>query len=126
MNLKQELINSLKIVGKTINDIKWVGTIEGRIPIDHFLKLADIEYDSGFGAPEVATDLVIVGDDWWLERENYDGSKYFVYKHQPKMPKFEYPTNEITALTVNQYNKQHPNCKRVGWQSLHNLNYKTR
>ena len=42
------------------------------------------EYYSGFGTAKVAEDLVIVGDDWWLERHEYDGSEWWEYKETPK------------------------------------------
>lgn len=37
-------------------------------------------YGSGF----VATDLVVVGKNWWLERGEYDGSEWWEYKESPK------------------------------------------
>lgn len=41
-------------------------------------------YDSGYGKSEVAEDLVIVGDGWWLERNEYDGAEWWEYKETPK------------------------------------------
>lgn len=35
------------------------------------------------GAQHVATDLVLVGDDWWIERCEYDGSEWWEFKTIP-------------------------------------------
>lgn len=99
MNLLQEIKRKLQVCGKTINDIRWIGTTEVYIDINKFLKLADTEYDSGYGSPKVAEDLIIVGENWWLERHEYDGSEWFEYKELPLKPKEHL---DIKAITVNQ------------------------
>ena len=119
MNLKKETLQTLKICGKTPNDIRWIGTKYEIINIDKFWELADTEYDESFGAQEVASDLIIVGDDWWLERESYDGNEYWRYHFMPKKPIRE--MSDINALTVRQYNEQNVNYK-VGWRTLAELN----
>jgi hypothetical protein len=69
MNLLNETLEKLKDYGKTPKDILWVGSPEfGWFSWDEFTQIADLEYDDGFGASEVAEDLVVVGNDWWLER----------------------------------------------------------
>ena len=68
---------------KTIDDIIAIGGNDFRIPIEDFLKLADKGYDSGFGAQEVAADLILLGKDFWLERHEYDGSEWWEYKELP-------------------------------------------
>ena len=32
----------------------------------------------------MAEDLVVVGDNWWIERRDYDGSEWWEYKEKPK------------------------------------------
>jgi hypothetical protein len=86
-NLKKETIDLLNNYGYTINDIKWIGTVNFKIPIELFWKLADIDYDNDFGHPEVAMDLMIVGDDWWLERKEYDGNEWWEFCQKPNEPK---------------------------------------
>ena len=86
MNLKEETLQVLKDNGKTTKDIRWVGGSKYTIPTELFWKLADVEYNDGFGAQEVAKDLVVVGDDWWLERAEYDGSEWWEYKTLPVEP----------------------------------------
>ncbi len=86
-NLKDETIIALYENGKTADDVRWVGLMEEcRIPLDHFWKIADVVYDDGYGCAEVPTRLVIVGDDWWLERGEYDGSEWWEFKTLPQMP----------------------------------------
>ena len=89
INLKDETLEVLKENGKTKDDIVWIGNVEFRIPNNSFWMLADRIYDPGFGGTEVADDLLIVGQNWWLERHEYDGSEWWEYKELPKMPKKE-------------------------------------
>lgn len=86
-NLKDETIDKLNSHGKTIHDIRWIGHYNGNVKIhpDYFFEIADREYDSGYGGQEVNAALVIVGDDWWLERGEYDGSEWWEYKTMPKL-----------------------------------------
>ena len=86
MNLLSETVSVLHKHGKTFGDVKWIGTSGFTISKDNFISVADREYDNGFGAPEVATDLVIVGDDWWLERFEYDGAESWEFKTKPCEP----------------------------------------
>ena len=67
-NLLKETLEVLEKYGKSPKDVRWVGSRDGRYAItwEEFEKIADIEYDNSFGAQEVAMDLVVVGDDWWL------------------------------------------------------------
>lgn len=85
-NLKEETIDKLHRCGKETSDIVWIGCKDFKIPADLFWKLADKSYDAGYGAPEVATDLIIVGDNWWLERSEYDGSEWWEFKTIPMEP----------------------------------------
>lgn len=74
-NLKKETLLFLEEHDKTKEDIRWIRCRKFKISIDLFWKLADREYDSDYGGVEVAPDLLIVGDNWWLERHEYDGSE---------------------------------------------------
>ena len=86
-NLLTETLEILNENGKTVDDIKWIGTYTAEISIRTFLEYADQEYDNGYGTPEVNMSLVVVGDDWWLERGEYDGSEWWEFKTKPKRPK---------------------------------------
>ncbi len=85
-NLLLETKQVLEENGKSINDIVWVGCKDFEIPLASFLTLSDEEYDSGYGGNEVPIDLVIVGNDWWLERGEYDGAEWWEFKTLPKRP----------------------------------------
>lgn len=85
-NLLEETLMKLEEVGKTMEDVVWIGSSDGYIPIETFKRLADVEYSPGFGSSEVATDLLVVGDNWWLERGEYDGSEWWEYKTAPIKP----------------------------------------
>lgn len=90
MNLLKETIARMKANGKTPEDVSWVGSKDGKYAMEwgDFAKIsADVEYDNGFGAQEVATDLVVVGDGWWMERKEYDGSEYWDFKSAPTWTK---------------------------------------
>lgn len=85
-NLLKETIRDLAEHGKTLDDVLWVGTNEVEIPLPVFKSLADKYYDNGYGAPAVATDLLVCGNGWYLERHEYDGSEWWEYKTIPARP----------------------------------------
>ena len=86
MNLLKETMYSLEEHNKTFEDVRWIGGDDFTISVESFKVLADKEYDNGFGGAEVATDLKVVGDDWWLERGEYDGSEWWEFKTMPTRP----------------------------------------
>lgn len=67
--------------------VDWVGSMDGKYAMswDEFKdKFKYVEYDSSFGAQEIASDLVVVFTDGsWLEREEYDGAEHWVDKFTP-------------------------------------------
>ncbi len=73
--------------GKAPTDVRWVGSSDGMFvgTWADFAQRANFEYDSGFGSAQVAEQLVVVGDDWWLERGEYDGSEWWEFKTVPTM-----------------------------------------
>ena len=86
MNLLQETTDMLTLYDKTWDDVLWIGGTEFTISIEDFKRLADQEYDDGYGSTEVADDLKVVGKDWWLERYAYDGAEGWTYKAYPTKP----------------------------------------
>lgn len=87
INLYDETISKLRAHDKTESDIRWIGYKSHYIPMLLPLKtLFDYKYDNGYGIECVNQDLLVVGDDWWLERHSYDGSEWWEYKTLPKMP----------------------------------------
>lgn len=87
INLLEETTEVLKKYNKSLSDIVWCGSEEfGWFSVDDFKRLANFKYDDGYGGEEVATDLLIVGKDFWLERHEYDGSEWWEYKTTPIKP----------------------------------------
>jgi hypothetical protein len=93
-NLLSETLKALASAGKSPSDVLWVGrlkkfycnrpdeAVEGTW--DQFAEFAkDFDYDAGYGGTYVAN-LFVVGDDWWLERGEYDGSEWWEFKTLPK------------------------------------------
>lgn len=86
VNLLEETNRILGLHGKDMDDICWVGCGEYLIPLKLWPILADREYDNDYGFIEVDLDLLVVGDSWWLERHEYDGSEWWEYKELPPKP----------------------------------------
>ena len=97
MNFKNETLRVLKENNKTIDDIVWIGCERGYIPIDEFFRNADFEYDSGYGAQEVASDIMIVGKTFVMTRGEYDGSEWWEYREPVKKPKNKLENYKLTG-----------------------------
>lgn len=112
MNLLKETLELLKENNKSEKDVEWVGnTKEFVISWEEFKKIANVGYYNGFGASEIATDLILVGNDFWLTRGEYDGSEWWEYHEKPKKPKTQ---------------KSFSNVKGGMWETLDELNSKTK
>lgn len=89
-NLLKETIDCLKDYGKTENDVLWVGYYDNdggyKTTWDDFKSKANFEYDNNSGEAEISSNLVIVGSDFWLERDEYDGSEWWEFRAFPKEP----------------------------------------
>ena len=97
-NLRDETIHVLGAAGKSPADVLWCGSEEfGWFSWEEFAVAANHEYDSGFGAQEVAKDLLIVGADFWLERE-YDGRERWAFKRMPVKPSDHRPLPRLTDV----------------------------
>lgn len=87
-NLYDETINMLKINGKSLEDIKSVQCDDFAITLENFIEVAkNTDYDGGYGAQEVAIDLKIIGEDWWMERREYDGAEWWEFRKAPEINK---------------------------------------
>ena len=117
MNLLSETTDFFERNKLTADDIMFIGSRESgyRCSWGEFQRLADVEYDSGFGAQEVASDLEIIFRDggvmWRLE---YDGSEGWEYRAPFTEPAESKP---ITRLTV-------AGTERTGWVDLRELHEK--
>lgn len=81
MNLRTETWNVLSQNGKKAADVLFV--TDGNVSCSFYTfisKANDIVYDSGFGGNFINLSLKVVGDGWWLERAEYDGSEWWEFK----------------------------------------------
>jgi len=86
MNLLKETLEALKHYNKKESEIIWIGSDNGEYVItwNKFKDIAkNINYNSGYGGQEIAVDLVIVGNNWWLSRGEYDGSEWWEFNTIP-------------------------------------------
>lgn len=110
MNLLQETIEALEERGYNFDDVEAVQGRGERISVERFKTLADTEYDDGYGAAEVATDLVILMKDGsWFSRWEYDGSEGWQYNRRPQL--LANIDDAAVQRLVGQY-----------WPTLHGLN----
>lgn len=99
INLLSETLETLAEHGKSPDDVRWCGSPKfGAFPWEVFTRLADVEYDNGFGAAHVAGDLVIVGEGWWMERGEYDGSEWWDFQQPIERPAERIPVRLIGGL----------------------------
>lgn len=106
MNLKNETLQIMKEHTLTPEDIDFI-TVDiakerfGKeetflVDTSEFWKLADEDYDEGFGGYEVALSLQIVFKNGsWLERHEYDGSEWWEFKSTPQRPENIVVTTKI-------------------------------
>ena len=121
MNLKEETLEVLHNNGKHKEDVKYVCGEDFQISLGQFWELSDTEYNSFYGAPEIATDLTLIGDDFWMTRGEYDGSEWWDFHTMPDTAGM--PIRKITALSVRQYNAIcNPKYGKIGWETLSELN----
>lgn len=97
-NLLKETENDILRSGHKVEEIIFIGseTSGHTCTWEEFVKLADKEYDDGFGCAKVATDLIIVfsdGSKMW--RDEYDGSENWSYSTPFVMPDNPLPVKRL-------------------------------
>ena len=114
MNLLKETIEAIKDSGHSPDDIVFIGSERTghECTWEQFQRLADVDYDDGFGAQKVASDLIVVfRDGHKMDRHEYDGSECWNVMAPFKRPAQSLP---ITRLIVT--------AEQVGWCSLAECN----
>lgn len=104
MNLLVETLEDIEESGHTPEDIIFIGSeISGHsCTWDEFCKLADVGYDRGYGAQEVAEDLIIVFNDGTkMWRHEHAGSECWKYSTPFKMPEQLKPITRLIDRTEN-------------------------
>jgi len=87
VNLLQETIKVLSYYDKTLEDIEYVQLDDEYCLSGDFVKLAEtINYDAGYGLAYINQNLLIIGNNWWLERREYDGSEWWEFQTFPRKP----------------------------------------
>ena len=115
MNLKIETLEAIKNSGYTQKEVLWVGSEDGelQLPLQKFLAIADVDYDSGSGAQEIAADLIVMfSDGRYIVRNEYEGSEGWSVINRKNNTKKGKP---FTTVCVNQVGK-------LGWETLKELN----
>lgn len=110
VNLWKETLDILEKSNKSWDDVLYISNIKKsqhykdeslvfEIPKNEFEEVTKtINYDNGFGGNEINIQLKIVGNGWWLERCEYDGSEWWSYKELPKKPDME--LSQVKALLI--------------------------
>jgi hypothetical protein len=112
-NLLNETTEILNRFNKSTKDVKWVGCIEFKTTWENFEKIADKKYDAGYGGEEVARDLLIVGENWWLERHEYDGSEWWEFKSLPIEPKAQIEIKSVFTKDAEGYSSELMDCNSL-------------
>lgn len=112
IDLYDETMGVLSKNKKTFDDVIAICGKEFQITKDDFLKYSHTEYNNGFGACRVAKDLLIIGSDWWLERNENRGAEYWKFKRFPNYKNL--PFKKINALTLDQADENWVHCSNYG------------
>lgn len=79
-NLWKETIKKLESNGKTFEDVIVIYRDDFLITKKNFEEVAKkTNYDAGYGGREIASDLKILGVDFLMTRNEYDGSEWWDY-----------------------------------------------
>lgn len=112
-NFLEETLDAIKDSGHSVEDVHFIGDEYGEYSMtwEEFEKIANVEYDNGYGASEVATDLVIqFKDTSYMTRGEYDGSEWWQYQK----PKSLYGTGKsITRLIGKGYGELWPRLSQL-------------
>lgn len=114
---KEETEIAIADSGHSVNDVMFIGSSDGkyRLPWSEFEKISDFTYDRGFGAQEIAKDLIIYfKDKTYIARGEYDGSEWWEY-NVPKVFNEDEESKPYTRLSLRQ-------VERTGWEDLEEIN----
>jgi hypothetical protein len=102
VNLYEETSSFLSKRGKTFKDVKYVALGDKKwTNVSKFIEIAKLfEYENDFGSVEVNFELKLVGDDFWIQREEYDGAESWVFLQHPGKPKEEFYKKIITDIDL--------------------------
>lgn len=94
INFLKETFDKMKENGVSPDDVIYVFNSFGYCSWEEFEKLANFDYNNGYGLIAIDLNLIVRGSGWWLEREEYDGSEWWrfctvplrsVQRHDPNV-----------------------------------------
>ena len=91
-----DLIDTLSHHGKSVEDVKWVGSKDFSVPLDNLYDLCrKIPYSEDSDIP---SDLLVVGEDFWLERVfvNHGAIGLWQYRTFPVKPEKEFQLSTLS------------------------------
>lgn len=96
MTFLEETINVLGVHEKQSSDVLWVGDKEGHMTWEEFASVADFVYGCDYGLDEIYAGVVIVGDEFWLERVYDDECEgiHWEFRESPKKPVLKVEPNK--------------------------------
>ena len=83
INFLKETLNKMKENGVSPDDVIYVFNSFGYCSWEEFEKLANFDYNNGYGLIAIDLNLIVRGSDWWLERKEYDGSEWWEFRREP-------------------------------------------
>ena len=110
-NFLEETLKVLKDNGKNPSDVYWcIFATETRnqdtpmeLSWDLFKVVANFKYYSDHGTNFIHMGARIIGHDWWLEREEYDGKEWWAFKTMPIRGKSSISCKGIYLNDDNEY-----------------------
>lgn len=98
MNLLKETLKALEKNNKTIDDVRWIGTRQ-ELAIDpkKYDEVLNIDYHNHDGIGKINIFLVVVGNNWWLERMYFDGAEWWSFKEMPERTINHYSDIKVRA-----------------------------
>lgn len=98
INFLEETKQILLKYNRTFDDIIFVCdcATHTRMTINDFVSKANFTYFDGFGQQIINSHLMLVGEDFWLERHEDDGSEWWEYMVLPKIK--DYAEGEVGIL----------------------------
>ena len=111
-NFLEETIGQLCTCELTPKDVRWVGNQDIWFSWDEFVTIADFSYDPGFGAQEVVSDIMVVGDGWYMDRYEYDGSEFWDFHSVIEKPLVHHVPRSL---------HENKNGDRILWESIKSI-----
>ena len=83
VNFLKETLDKMEENGVSPDDVLYVFNSFGYCSWEEFEKLANFDYNNGYGLIAIDLNLIVRGSDWWLERGEYDGSEWWKFCTMP-------------------------------------------